>query len=109
MFSGSTGDPLDLPAERITAVTLRYGFLDQPDIPSALRLAAADELIGGAPDIDEATYFLSQITIVPTDAPGMSTWRKKLFLAMARNAVGPAEYFKLPDDQTVTMSGRIDL
>jgi KUP system potassium uptake protein len=109
MFSGATGDPLDLPAERITAVTLRYGFLDQPDIPSALRLAAADELIGGAPDIDEATYFLSQITIVPTDAPGMSTWRKKLFLAMARNAVGPAEYFKLPDDQTVTMSGRIDL
>jgi len=28
---------------------------------------------------------------------------------MARNAANPAEYFRLPDSQTVTMSGRVDL
>ena len=39
----------------------------------------------------------------------MSTWRKKLFLTMARNAANPAEYFRLPDDQTVTMGERIKL
>ena len=39
----------------------------------------------------------------------MSTWRKKLFLKMARNAANPAEYFGLPDTQTVTMSERIKL
>jgi KUP system potassium uptake protein len=109
MFSGATGDPLDLPAESITALTLRFGFLDEPDIPAALRLAVERHLIEGAPDVDGATYFLSQITIVPTDAPGMNPWRKKLFVTMARNAANPAEYFRLPDSQTVTMSGRVDL
>jgi K+ transporter len=29
--------------------------------------------------------------------------------AMARNAASPAEYFRLPDNQTVTMSWRIQL
>lgn len=108
MFSGATGDPLEF-ADRITALTLRFGFLDAPDIPAALRLAGERQLLPGSLDLSEAFYFLSQITIVPTEAPGLSPWRKKLFVAMARNAANPAEYFRLPDDQTITMSGRIDL
>jgi KUP system potassium uptake protein len=108
MFSGATGDPLDL-ADKITGLIVRFGFLDEPDVPSALRLAVERELIAGEPDIDEAFYFLSRITIVPTDAPGMSGWRKTLFVTMARNASDPAEYFRLPDSKTVTMSGRVDL
>jgi hypothetical protein len=32
--------------------------------------------------------------------PRHGPWRKKLFVAMARNAANPAEYFRLPDDQT---------
>jgi KUP system potassium uptake protein len=109
MFSGATGDPLDLPVDSITGVTIRFGFLDEPDVPSALRLAAEHRSIEGTPDVDHATYFLSQITIVPTDAPGMSGWRKRLFVTMSRNAANPAEYFRLPDDQTVTTSARIEL
>ena len=108
IFSGATGDPLEL-ATDISALTLRFGFQDEPDVPSALRLAAERRLIEGAPDFDQATYFLSQTTLVPADAPGMAAWRKKLFVTMARNAADPAKYFRLPDDQTVTMGGRIKL
>jgi KUP system potassium uptake protein len=108
MFSGATGDPLEF-ADRITSLTLRFGFLDAPDIPAALRVAVERQMIPGSPDLNGAFYFLSQITIVATDAPGLSPWRKKLFVAMARNAANPAEYFRLPDNQTITMSGRIDL
>jgi KUP system potassium uptake protein len=109
MFSSATGDPLDIAAERISRITLRFGFLDQPDIPAALALAAQRGLLDVDTDLDEAFYFLSQITIVPTDAPGLSAWRKKLFVGMARNAASPAPYFRLPDSRTVTMSGRVDL
>ena len=108
IFSGATGDPLELAID-ISALTLRFGFQDEPNVPSALRLAAERRLIEGAPDFDQATYFLSQTTIVPADAPGMAAWRKKLFVTMARNAADPAKYFRLPDDQTVTMGGRIKL
>jgi KUP system potassium uptake protein len=109
LFSGATGDPLGPYAERITPVILRFGYLDAPDVPSALRLASERRLIQGEPDIEGATYFLSQITIVPTEAPGMNAWMKKLFVTIARNAASPAEYFRLPDERTVTTGGRIQL
>jgi KUP system potassium uptake protein len=109
LYSGATGDPLGSAAETITRVTLSYGFLDRPDVPTALGLATDAGLIDGEPDLEHATYFLSQIAIIPTAQPGVAPWRKKLFVAMARNAASAAEYFSLPDSQTVTTSGRIPL
>jgi KUP system potassium uptake protein len=109
LFSGATGDALGASAEHITPVTVRFGYLDEPDVPSALRRASERRLIDVGPDIDRATYFLSQITITPTDRSGMGAWAKKLFVTMARNAASPAEYFRLPDDRTVTTSGRVQL
>ena len=39
----------------------------------------------------------------------MATWRKKLFVAIARNAANPVAYFGLPDDRTVVMASHIEL
>lgn len=102
-------DHLGHPDDDITGLTARFGFQDEPNVPATLRLAAQQHLLEGRVDLDHACYFLSQITIVQTDAPGMSTWRKKLFLTMAHNAASPAGYFGLPDDRTMTMGERIDL
>ena len=60
-------------------------------------------------DVDRASYFLSRITIVPTDARGMQRWRKRLFVVIARNAANPVAYFGLPDHRTVVLSGHIEL
>jgi KUP system potassium uptake protein len=108
MFSGATGDPLELAAD-ISYLTLRFGFRDEPDVPSALCLAVDRELIEGLTDVRQATYFVSQTTIVPTDEPGMASWRKKVFVTMARNAANPAEYFRLPENRTITIGARIQL
>jgi KUP system potassium uptake protein len=43
------------------------------------------------------------MTLVRTDAPGMPRWRKRLFMAVARNAGDPVAYFGLPDERTVAM------
>jgi KUP system potassium uptake protein len=102
-------DHLGHRGDGITGLTARFGFQDVPDIPATLRLAAEQQLLEGKIDLGQVSYFLSQITIVPCDDPGLSTWRKKLFLTMSRNAANPAEYFRLPDDQTVTMGERIKL
>ena len=59
------------------------------------------------PGASVATYFLSRMTLVATDSPGMSMWRKKLFVAMARNASDPVTYFGLPDERTVAMGRRV--
>jgi KUP system potassium uptake protein len=93
----------------IVHVSARFGYLEEPNVPAVLRSACrggrSPELAGV--DLGDVTYFVSRITIVRTDAPGMARWRKKLFVAIAKNAASPVEYFRLPFDRTVTMGAHI--
>jgi KUP system potassium uptake protein len=102
-----TVDDLGYRDDGITHITARYGFMDKIHVPSTLRAVAED--IEGDVDFDGASYFLSRISIVLTDDPGMARWRKKLFIAIARNAANPVALFGLPDDQTVVLSSHIDV
>jgi KUP system potassium uptake protein len=100
-------DDLGYRDDGITHVTLRYGFQDAIDVPRALRRVAG-RLEGNA-DLEDVSYFISRMTIVPTGAPGMRRWRKRLFTAIARNAANPLPYFGLPDDRTVVMGSHVEL
>ena len=60
-------------------------------------------------EVDEASYFLSTIDLYKGDAPGMSAWRKRLFLATAAITADAAEYFGLPRDRTVLLGERIEV
>jgi KUP system potassium uptake protein len=100
-------DDLGYRDDGITHLTARYGFQDTIDVPHVLRLAA--KRMETDVDLEDVSYFISRITIVPTDAPGMARWRKKLFTAIARNAANPVPYFGLPDDCTVVMGSHIEL
>ena len=44
----------------------------------------------------------------PRATPGMSHWRKRLFLITAVISAEPAEYFRLPRDRTVTLGSKIE-
>lgn len=101
-------DDLGYEDDGISYVSARFGFRDEPNVPEALRLPAAESLEGGI-DIANATYFLSRMTIVPTDEPGMRPWRKKLFMAISHAAANPADYFGLPGDRIVTIGSHIHL
>jgi KUP system potassium uptake protein len=92
----------------IMRLTARFGYQDHPNVPAALRLAVGQGLLEPR-DLDDISYFLSKITIVRTDAPGMSAWRKRLFLTIAHNAASPVEYFRLADDRTVIMGEQIEI
>jgi KUP system potassium uptake protein len=103
-----TVDDLGNRDDGITHITARFGFQDEPNVPEALRVAADGELEVDV-DVDTATYFLSRMTIVRTDAPGMARWQKRLFLTVAHNAANPVEYFGLPIDRTISMGAQIEL
>ncbi|MCW3000743.1 MAG: potassium transporter [Conexibacter sp.] len=104
-----TVDDLGYRDDGITHVTARYGFLDDVDVPRALRYASKRLEAAEHVDLRGASYFISRITILPTDAPGMARWRKRLFLALARNTSNPVAYFGLPDDRTVVMGSHVEL
>jgi KUP system potassium uptake protein len=101
-------DDLGYEDDGIMHLTARFGYQDMPDVPRLLALAAKAGLECEV-DVEGAVYFLSQVTIVPTAAPGMARWRKRLFVAMARNAASPVDYFRLPGERTVTLGSVIEL
>ncbi len=90
-------------------VTVRAGYRDGSNLPAALALARKRGLLQRNLDLEHASYFVSRITIEPTDAPGMARWRKDLFVAMARNAASPMDAFCLPSDRTVSMGSQVAL
>jgi KUP system potassium uptake protein len=92
----------------ILHVTARFGFMEAPDLPGALRRAAAQGLECDV-DLQRASYFLSRTTITVTKAPGMPIWQKKLFVLLANNAAVTADQFRLPRDRTVDVGSQITL
>jgi KUP system potassium uptake protein len=103
----ATVDDLGYADDGIVHVTARYGFMDDIDVPRMLRRTA--KKLEGDVDLVDVSYFISRMTIVPTRAPGMARWRKRLFVAMSRNTSNPVAYFGLPDDRTIVMGSHVEL
>ncbi|MEV6604586.1 KUP/HAK/KT family potassium transporter [Kutzneria sp. NPDC051319] len=103
-------DSLHRTDDGIVHLTVRFGFQDDQDIPSALRdafmLTSELEI-----DPDAAFYYLSRVSIEVgrEKEKGLPRWQKLLFVGLAHNAASPAVYFRLPVERTVIMGTRVDL
>ena len=89
-------------------VSVRYGFMNRPDVCSALELCGP---AGLQLDPRQATYFLSREKIVPSaHANNTLEYVKQLiFSAMARNAGSATDFFKIPTNRVVELGTRIQL
>jgi KUP system potassium uptake protein len=102
-----TIDHLGYEHDRIIHVTARFGYMDQTNVPALLPLIRAAETETSLPD-GKLSYFVSRIELVPGHAPGMSRWRKRLFIATSRITADAAESLQLPRERTVIMGSRIE-
>jgi KUP system potassium uptake protein len=88
------------------AVTLNFGFKNDPDVPEALKLLEGR----GVPLDDMATsYFLSRDIVIPTLGAGMPMWREKLFASMHRNAAAAADFLNLPTNRIVELGAKVEI
>jgi KUP system potassium uptake protein len=101
-------DDLGYRDDGIVKITARFGFQDETNVPKVVKMAAKHDLECEI-HLEQLTYFLSRISIVLSDEPGMARWRKRLFLAISRNAADPFEYFSLPDERTIAIGSHIPL
>ncbi len=90
-------------------VVIRNGYRDRNSIPDLLKLARKQGVLERNLDLEGASYFISRISILETDERDMASWRKKLFLLMARNASSPIEHFGLPVERTVVMGSQVSI
>ncbi|MFN8123102.1 MAG: potassium transporter Kup [Thermoleophilia bacterium] len=86
-------------------VVAAFGFMEDPDVPHAVRLAAA----AGVPVTGEVTYMLSHITLRPTRGGGMAYWRKHLFAAMSRNSLRASTHLGVPTRDAMELGTQVDI
>ncbi|MBX3742417.1 MAG: KUP/HAK/KT family potassium transporter [Akkermansiaceae bacterium] len=88
-------------------VVLRFGFADEPDVPTALK-KYLPESIRFQPG--KATYFLGRETYgVGKKANLLDRIRLSIFATMARNASPATAYFKLPPGRVVELGAQLTL
>ncbi|MEO5774930.1 MAG: potassium transporter Kup [Sphingomicrobium sp.] len=87
-------------------IKLRYGFMEDIDVPKALA-----ELKGCGPKCKmmDTSFFLARQTLLASSRPGMAIWREKLFAWMLRNAESAMEFFKLPTNRVVELGSQVEI
>ena len=91
--------------KRISRVTVRFGFAEQPALPPVLS-AHAERL---SIVTEDTSFFLGRETPVPTTRPDLAYWREKLFIIMTCNAVSASDYFQIPPRRVVELGTQVEL
>lgn len=89
-----------------TRLTLRFGFMEDPDVPMAL---ARWKIPGSGLDPMRTTFFASRESLAAKDDQGMALWRDKLFLLMSRNATPATEFFGIPGNRLVELGTQVTI
>jgi KUP system potassium uptake protein len=94
-------------AEGLWHITLHFGFVQVPDIPSALR-EAKDR---GCPiDLENAIYFGARDTVVCSERCGwIARAGLRLFMLTFRNSVRAVDLFNLPPEAYVEVGRQIEI
>jgi KUP system potassium uptake protein len=94
-------------AEGFWHATVRFGFIEIPDLCAALHsLPGLDRAI----DLDSAVYFAARDLVVRRSERGLlAHWRLPLFAFLYRNAVKAIDRFNLPAESVVEVGRQIEV
>jgi KUP system potassium uptake protein len=87
-------------------VNVQYGFKDERDIPSALKLCESEGL---AVDFMSTSFFIARQTVIASPQMGMALWRERLYATMARNARDAADYFRIPPNRVIELGTQVEI
>ena len=87
-------------------LVLRYGFMEEVDVPAALKRVRD---CGTDFKMMDTSFFLSRQTLLASERPGMMIWREKLFAWMLRNAESAMEFFRLPTNRVVELGSQVEI
>ena len=96
-------------ANGITRLELRFGFMEQPNVPQGLEVAMARGQITKC-DLSRAIYYTGHETIIASGRrPTLARWREELFAFMHHNAQRPGAYFKIPSAQIMEIGVEFEI
>jgi KUP system potassium uptake protein len=87
-------------------VTVRFGFMETPDVCRALSREKSKCPI----DSENAIYFSERDRVVARkQKPRLGAWRRRLFSFLYRNSIHPADRFNFPPQHFVEVTRQIEI
>jgi K+ transporter len=93
-------------SDKFTAVRLRFGYMESPNVPKALAVARK---LGWQFDIMSTSFFVSRRSLKPSAQSGMPQWQDHLFIAMSRSANDATDYFQIPTGRVVEVGTQVTI
>jgi KUP system potassium uptake protein len=88
-------------------VKAAYGFNETPDVKAVLeQISVSHDMLF---ELMDTSFFLARETVVPTQLPGMSVWRERVFAWMHQNAAKPTDFFSIPANRVVELGTKIEI
>ena len=87
-------------------VSVRYGFLEEPDIPRALALARVE---GFRFNLMDTTFFVGREKVVPADGRAGPDPFQRLFVGCLSFALDATSFFRIPVNRVVELGGWIEV
>jgi len=88
------------------SVTVRFGYMESPNVPKALTACRNHGLIF---DVMSTSFFLSRRALRPAGVSRMPRWQDKLFIALARSSDDASRYFHIPSGRAVEIGTQITI
>ncbi len=95
---------LEAVSRTFSRVKIRYGFMENPNVPKALVIARK---LGWTFDIMSTSFFLSRRTLKPAKNSLMPQWQDKLFIALTRTSDDATTYFQIPSERVVEVGTQV--
>ena len=88
-------------SDRFSRMTVRFGFMEHPNVPKALKAASFD--------LENASFYLSRRALRASPHSGLPLWQDYLFIPLARAAGDVSDQFCIPENRAVEVGARITI
>jgi KUP system potassium uptake protein len=93
-------------SDKFSKVRLRFGFMEQPNVPRALAIARKQ---GWQFDIMSTSFFVSRRSLKASAQSGMPLWQDHLFIGLSRSANDATDYFQIPTGRVVEVGTQVTI
>jgi KUP system potassium uptake protein len=93
--------------DNFSRVVLRYGFMEQPDVPADLGVGVGGKRRGLDPM--RTSFFIGRNTLKPDSDQGMPPWQDRLFMFLQRNASDPTEFLRIPPGKVLELGEQVSV
>ena len=104
--SAANRHEVEVLSDDFTAITLRFGFMENPRVPAALvELRKA----GIKFDIMTTSFFLGRRTLKTSTNSEMPAWQDRLYVSLAHKSANATDFFSIPSDRVVELGAQLTI